>query len=211
MKTQKAFKIFERKRASGTTGYRVDLGEVNGKRRFKDFGDKGAAEAYRNQCIAQGANIKTEVLQELDAAMRHDILACLERLRTAGSTIVEATDFFLKHSKPSNGNIDLSALVTHWEKVKKGAGMSDRYISSAKRCYFTPFIKHVKDCKVMDVNKEQAEQYLYGNKDWNPVTVKTTHTHLTTLFNFAIKEGYATLNPFTKVQRTKETLIKAGV
>jgi len=47
MKTQKAFKIFERKRASGTTGYRVDLGEVNGKRRFKDFGNKEAAEAYR--------------------------------------------------------------------------------------------------------------------------------------------------------------------
>ncbi len=55
----------------------------------------------------------------------------------------------------------------------------------------------------MDLTKEQVEKYLYGNAGWNPVTVKTTHTHLTTLFNFAIKEGYATLNPFAKAQRTK--------
>jgi integrase len=205
VKTSREFKIYEKRRASGAIQYRVDLGMVNGKRVQKNFSTKEEAEAYRNQCIAQGANTKTEVLQELDAAMRHDILACLERLRVAGSTIKEATDFFLKHSKPSKGNIHLSELVTHWEKIKRGAGMSERYLSSAQRCYFTPFVKHVKNCGVMDVTKEQAERYLYGNAGWNPVTVKTTHTHLTTLFNFAIKEGYATLNPFAKVQRTKRT------
>jgi hypothetical protein len=122
--TSKKFKIYERKRASGNIGYRVDLGEINGRRKFKDFGSKEAAEAYRNQCIVQGANVRVEVLQELDAAVRHDILACLERLREAGSDIKEATDFFLKHSKPSNGSITLSKLVELWEKVKKGAGMS---------------------------------------------------------------------------------------
>ncbi len=55
----------------------------------------------------------------------------------------------------------------------------------------------------MEVTKEASEKYLYGNKNWNATTIKTTHTYLTTLFNFAIKEGYATLNPFAKVQRTK--------
>ena len=205
MKAKKELRIHERRQRSGNVSYRVDLGEINGKRRFKDFPNREAAEAYRNQCIAQGANIKTEVLRELDAAMRHDILACLERLRLAGSTIKEATDFFLKHSKPSKGNIHLSQLVEEWEKIKRGAGMSERYLSSAKRCYFTPFVKHVKNCEVMAITKEDAEKYLYGNKAWNPTTIKTTHTHLTTLFNFGIKEGYATLNPFAKVQRTKRT------
>jgi|GEM_PF-1254672 len=205
MKTEKQFKIYEKRRASGAVQYRVDLGMVNGKRVQKNFGSKEAAEAYRNQCIAQGANTRAEVLQELDTAVRHDILACLERLRLAGSTIKEATDFYLKHSKPANGNINLSELVAKWESVKKGAGMSEIYLSTAKNRYFTPFTKHVKDCKVMEITKEQAEQYLYGNKGWNPTTIKTTHTHLTTLFNFAINNGYATLNPFSKVQRTKRT------
>ncbi len=50
--------------------------------------------------------------------MRHDILACLERPRLAGSTIKEATDFFLKHSEPSKGAIHLGELVEQWEKVK---------------------------------------------------------------------------------------------
>ena len=81
MKAKKELRIHERRQRSGNVSYRVDLGEINGKRRFKDFPNREAAEAYRNQCIAQGANIKTEVLRELDAAMRHDILACLERLR----------------------------------------------------------------------------------------------------------------------------------
>jgi integrase len=204
MKTEKPLKIWERRLPSGNTSYRVDLGKVNGKRRFKDFGNKEAAEAYRNQCIAQGANVKTEVLQELDAAMRHDILACLERLRLAGSTIKEATDFFLKHSKPSNGNIDVSELCARWVKTKKGAGLSDKYLTTTERCFLGPFTKAIKNCKVMEVTKEMCEKYLYGHKEWNSVTIATHYRNIKTLFNYAIREGYATLNPLAKVEKPKK-------
>ena len=204
MKTSREFKIYEKRRASGAIQYRVDLGMVNGKRVQKNFGNKEAAEAYRNQCIAQGADIKTEVLQELDAAMRHDILACLERLRLAGSTIKEATDFFLKHSKPANGNIDMSELAEKWLKTKRGAGLSDKYLSTTERCFLGPFTKAVKNCKVMEVTKEMCEKYLYGHKEWNGVTIATHYRHIKTLFNYAIREGYATLNPLTKVEKPKK-------
>ena len=120
MKGSKAFQIYEKKRASGVVNYRVYLGMVNGTRKFKNFGKKAAAEAYRNQCIASHADQKPVVLQELNEATRHDVLAALERLRLAGATITEAVDFYLKHSKPSKGNIHLATLVEEWEKVKKG-------------------------------------------------------------------------------------------
>ena len=101
MGNSKAFQIYEKKRASGVVNFRVYLGLQNGTRKFKNFASKEAAEAYRNQCIAQQADTRAEVLQELNAATRHTVLANLELLRQHGATITEAVTFFLKHSRPA--------------------------------------------------------------------------------------------------------------
>jgi len=205
MKTRRVFKIYERKRASGSTGYRVDMGEVNGKRTFKSFGNLGAAEAFRNQCIAQEADRKPLVLQEFNAATRHTILAAMEKLRQHGATITEAVDFFLKHSKPTKGSITIQELIDHWLKVKKGAGMSKKYLTNSERSFLRPFKDHVKNCKVTDVTKEIGQKYLYSHqRAWNNVTLASHLRHLSTLFNFAVHEGYSTYNPFNKVQKPKK-------
>ena len=48
-----------------------------------------------------------------------------------------------------------------------------------------------------------AEKYIYQHKGWNHTSRATHIRHLNVLFNFAIDKGYASLNPFEKVQRPK--------
>ena len=81
MRARKLFKIYERKRSSGNVGYLVDLGEIGGKRTFKSVALRADAEAFQKQCVDQQAAEKPVVLEELNAATRHTVLAALERLR----------------------------------------------------------------------------------------------------------------------------------
>ncbi len=180
-------------------------GKIDGKRRFKDFSNKEEAEAFRNSCILQEADKKPLVLQEFDAATRHTVLANLERLKKHGASLTEAVDFFLKHSRPTKGSITLEELIKQWLKVKRGAGMTEKYLSNAERCFFVPFKDHVNNCKVTDITKEIGQKYLYSHqKQWNNVTLASHLRHLSTLFNFAVHEGYSTYNPFNKVQKPKK-------
>jgi site-specific recombinase XerD len=145
------------------------------------------------------------VLQEFDAATRHTVLAALEKLKLHGANITEAVDFFLKHSRPTKGSITIGELIKQWLKVKRGAGMTEKYLQNAKRCFLLPFKDHVNDCKVTDITKEIGQKYLYSHQaHWNNVTLASHLRHLSTLFNFAVHEGYSTYNPFNKVQKPKK-------
>ena len=78
MRARKFFKIYERKGSSGNVGYLVDLGEVSGKRTFKSFALRTDAEAFQKQYVDQQAAEKPVVLEELNTATRHTVLAALE-------------------------------------------------------------------------------------------------------------------------------------
>ena len=91
-RSRKIFKIYERKRQSGNVGYLFNLGEVSGKRTFKNCALRTDAEAFRKQCVDQRAAEKPVVLEELNAATRHTVLAALEKLRPYGADITDAVD-----------------------------------------------------------------------------------------------------------------------
>ena len=204
MRARKLFKIYERKRSSGNTGYLVDLGEVSGKRTFKSFALRTDAEAFQKQCVDQQAAEKPVVLEELNAATRHTVLAALERLRPYGADLGDAIDFYIKHSKPPKGDIRIGELISEFKKVKTKAGLSTKYLETAWKSFFVPFRDHFKDCPVTQVTKDQCQKYVYKHDGWNSTTIATHIRHLSVLYNFAIETGYATLNPFTKVQRPKK-------
>ena len=203
MGANKAFAVYEKKHASGNVGYRVDLGLVGGKRTFRNFTTKGDAEAFQRKCLKAEAHKNPLVLSDIDAITRHEVLAALSRLKEYRASITEAVDFFLKHARPVKAEASIQTVMDEFNAVKEKAGLSPKYLRTAKDSFFMPFRDHFKNCLVTNVTAEETEKYIYRHKTWNPTTRATHIRHLNVLFNFAIERGHATLNPLAKVQRPK--------
>ena len=203
MRTQKSFAVYEKRHASGNVGYRVDLGLVNGKRCFKNFTTREAAETFSKKCLKADAQNHPNLLAEIDDVTRHDVLAALARLKEFRVSITDAVEFYLKHARPAKADATIQDVVDLFKDVKIKGGLTAKYITTASRCFFTPFKDHFKNCLITDVTAEAAEKYVYKQKTWNSTTQATHIRNLSVLFNFAIKRGFAALNPFDHVQRPK--------
>ena len=203
MGANKSFAVYEKKHASGNVGYRVDLGLIGGKRSFKSFATTAEAAAFQRKCLKAKAHKNPLVLSDIDAITRHEVLAALSRLREHRASITEAVDFFLKHARPVKAEATIQAVMDEFNTVKEKAGLSAKYLTTAKDSFFAPFRDHFRNCLITDVTADVAEKYIYRHKTWNPTTRATHIRHLNVLFNFAIERGHATLNPLSKVQRPK--------
>ena len=203
MSASKTFQIYARKHASGNVGYRVDLGLVEGKRTFKSFPSRDAAEKFRGRCLKEQAHKHPSILADINAATRHEVLLALERLKEYRASITEAVDFFLKHARPAKADATIGKVMEEFKTVKTKAGLSKKYLDTSWRSFFVPFRDAFKDCQITEVTAEAAEKFIYKNKDWNATTRATVIRHLNVLFNFAIERHYATLNPFAAIQKPK--------
>ncbi len=203
MSAAKTFAVYEKKHASGNVGYRVDLGLVNGKRTFKNFPSQVKAQEFSRKCLKAEAQKHPSLLAEIDAVTRHEVLAAMARLKEHRASITDAVDFFLKHSRPVKADATIDHVIKEFHSVKEKAGLSKRYLDTSARCFFGPFCDHFKDGLITDVTADACEKYVYQHKGWNQTSRATHIRHLNVLFNFAIDKGYASLNPFEKVQRPK--------
>ena len=104
MSAAKSFAVYEKRHASGNVGYRVDLGLVNGKRCFKNFTIREAAETFSKKCFKLEAQKNPNLLAEIDEVTRHEVLAALARLKEYRASITDAVDFFLKHARPAKAD-----------------------------------------------------------------------------------------------------------
>ena len=203
MSAPKTFAVYEKKHASGNVGYRVDLGLVNGKRTFKNFPSRVKAEEFSRKCLRAEAQKHPSLLAEIDAVTRHEVLAAMARLKEHRASITDAVDFFLKHSRPVKADATIGQVMTEFKAVKEKAGLSKKYLETSASCFFRPFRDHFKDGLITEIAGDACEKYIYQHKGWNHTSRATHIRHLNVLFNFAIDKGYASLNPFEKVQRPK--------
>ena len=204
MRQDKSFAIYEKRHASGNVGYRVDLGVVKGKRSFKSFSNRKDAEDFRDRHLNTVAQKHPNLLADIDDITRHEVLSALAKLKQYRATISQAVDFFLKHSRPAIVNATISQVIDDFEKVKKKGGRSTKYLESCRATFFEPFRDHFKNCVITDITSHQCDKYIFRRKTWNATSQNTHIRHLSVLFNFAIAKGYATLNPFDKVERPKK-------
>jgi hypothetical protein len=53
-----------------------------------------------------------------------------------------------------------------FEDTKKKAGLSAKYLTTAKQSFFAPFRDHFKNCLVTDLTADACEKYIYKHEDW---------------------------------------------
>ena len=206
MSAPKSFQIYEKRHASGNTGYRLDLGLVAGKRVFKNFPTREKADAAQKKLRKEQAAKNPLLLADINASTRHEILHAVEKLKDYRATITEAVDFFLKHARPAKADATIGEIMDQFKSVKTKAGLSKKYLTTSWDSFFVPFRDAFKNCVITEVTSDAAEKYVYGHKKWNSTTRGTVIRHLNVLFNFAIERGYAALNPFSTVQTPKRAV-----
>ena len=201
MSVEKSFPIYGKTHASGNTGYRVDMGFIGGKRVFKSFPTKEAAERFQRRCLEAEAKKKPVDLRDLNDVMRHEVLSALAKLREHNATIAQAVDFYLKHARPAKANATIGEVMDQFKGAKVKSGRSNKYIDTAWSSFFVPFRDHFKNCEIGDVTSDACERYFYQSKTWNDTTRRSHLRHVSVLFNFAVKRGYAGINPIRAVEK----------
>ena len=107
------------------------MGIIEGRRVFKNFRTKAAAEKHRVAGVEAEKKKNPVELRDLDAVSRHEVLGALARLRTHRATITAAVDFYLKHARPPEAHAKISEVMSVFRAVKEKAGRSEKYLETA--------------------------------------------------------------------------------
>jgi integrase len=188
--------------------YRVFLGTINGKKKYRQFSSQTDADTFVNQGNVEiQANIYKESIGDLGELMsvRYEALNCLNRLKLVGASLTDATDYFLKFAKPINGAITIKDACESFLKMKTTSGRSTKYIRGLRTHDFKSFREHFgDDTKLGDVTSTKFNNYIFGKKSWNP-TSKLSHIRfMSVLFNYCLREGFVTSNPIKQIERPQQ-------
>jgi len=189
-------KISPQKRNGKVVGYSVYLGvDVKGRKQRRFFTQIADAEKF-----VQVHGVDPRPVGEL-LDRKAEILFCLEKLRPLNVSLPDVVSFYIQHHA-NRGNPTLSELVELFVAEKRRIGRSAHYEKSM-RYYLDGFMSQVgRDIRVGDITREQIANHVYqDNADAGLVTKKNILTHLSVLFNFAIKEEMLGLNPVEKITR----------
>lgn len=201
--TNGRFPIYEKTHRSGNCSWVVSLGLVSGKRQFRAFPSREQAEHFRAAAI-ETASKQSESFADLSELARASLRVTLEKLKPYDVTLPEVADFYIKYAKPPGGKITIQEGMDLFEQAKRRKNLSEKYITTAARCFFAPFRDAFRNSLVNDISPAQAEKYLHQNEEWSGTTRNTHNRHLRTFYSFLIKRGHATMNPFTSIEFANE-------
>jgi site-specific recombinase XerD len=215
MQVKKVATIYPKTHRSGNITWYVDLGKINGKRRVHPFKTKKEAEKFKNKCDQEFASKNISELLNLSTLARNQISAAIEKLKPFNASLDEAVDFFIKYGKPPEGKIKIEKAIEIFIDSKTKAGLSRKYIDNSVLSFLRPFSKAFPNKHLNEITTQDVEAYLYREKRFKKDerrksriklsnnSIITHIKHLSTFYNFFIKKGYATLNPFKDVERPK--------
>lgn len=188
--------ISTQKRNGKVVGYSVYVGVSHDGRRQRRFFPK--LETAEKFVRVQSADPRP-VGELFDR--KAELLFALEQIRPFRVTLPEVITFYVRHH-PNKGNPTLPELVEAFIAEKKRIGRSAHYEKSM-RYYLNGFIAYVgQEFRIGDITREQITNYVYrANKHVGLVTKRNILTHLSVLFNFAIKEDMLGFNPVAKITR----------
>ena len=188
--------ISEQRKQGTVVGYSVYLGvDHHGQKQRRFFKLRTDAE----KCLSVQSSDHRPVGELFDR--KAELLYCLEQLRPLRVGLTDVVSFYVRHHG-QKGNPTLTELVELFLTEKRRMGRSSHYEKSM-RYYLSGFIPYVgTDARVGDITREQITNYVYQHHaDAGVVTKKNILTHLSVLFNFAIKEEMLGLNPVDKITR----------
>lgn len=187
-------------RGSKTSKYVVEGFRVNGKRARKFFKKRREAEAWLRKTLARISK-EGEGAVHMPEQLRVDAVACAERLKPYGKTLLDATEHYLAHLAAVARSCTVSALIAEFRAAKEQDGASARYLQDLKN-RLANFEADFGTDTVGAILPGKIDDWLRGLGVAGQ-TRNNFRTVLRTLFEYAVARGYALSNPVAKLAKAK--------
>ena len=190
-------KIRVRANRGGSKAYQLDLGMVDGKRKFLCFKTRGEAEEELTNAKQRKRREGTDALA-LSNADRVRFQAASVRLADSGATIEQAIEFYLKHHTGVKERLTVDVLRERFLLEKAASNKRPRYLDQL-RCSTKSFTKAGHGSRqVHEITSDDVRNWMRGS-GWAPKTQDGYLTDLRTMFGWAVDQRYGTVNPCIQV------------
>jgi len=123
-----------------------------------------------------------------------------KRCEEANMTLREAVDFAIKHNHPTGGKITIADAIDELITWKQRMGKRSRYLEKLKGKLLR-FSRHLPaSTNLNEVTTKTIEEYL-ASLNQAPAGEIIEARHLSVLFGWAVKKGYAVENPIKKIEK----------
>jgi len=196
---RKRYSVFERKNPSGTTSWRVALGD-NKYRQFKTKGDAVFAAEELKDAEVIGDR---EEIRELGRLLKHkfELMNCQRKLDHWGISWDQVFRFYEKHgSQAQDANISLErGMGIVLDSKRKDRYVSKHYLNHLEKFSFKKLKEYFgSESLIKNISRKDFEMYLRKSK-MSVVSKNHLITTSKTLFNTLVDLGYLGLNPIKKV------------
>ena len=179
-----------------------------GKRKRTFFENKEAANSF---VAFKNAELKQNGIEhaEFPTSLRVMAQECKDALSAYGKTIQDATEFFIAHLKASEKSCTAIQLVKELLKAKKADGVGERHLSDLD--YRLRYFAEEFDGKlVAEITSADIDDWL---RSLNVGAQTRNHYRANVLqaFNFAVRHGYAPINPVEGAAKAKVVGGRPGI
>ena len=183
---------------NGQAGWCVDFGMRDGKRRREYFTTKAAAEkAYR-----QGEKDAAELGRRWTNLQPHErltVVEIMEEIRSAGLTLREVWDAYRKGSQvTTTGRQTIRAAIDLLLESKTKKNKRPGYVTNLRQ-YLEAWARGQEQRSLASITFAEVDAYVTTKKSVG--SQLTTINRLSTLFSFAVRQGWIMANPCKRIER----------
>lgn len=187
-------KIREIKYKSGKIAFEVALRGSRNERKY--FEKKKEAEKFAEDKRKEREN-EGKSISMLSEELKSSALRAALRSSGAGISLESAVEFYLQHKKPLISK-PIAEIVEEMLVTKASLGRRKRYIDGLQ-IFLTRFANHFSNKQLSTITNKDIEAW-FKTQNWSNRTWKNHQIDLTTLYSFAIRQGYATENPISRME-----------
>ena len=192
--------VIPRDAKTRVANWRVTIGKkiTGDKKQRRFFSSEREAKAWIDEKIAERKK-KGENAFAISDALRVEALECKRRLESAGITLTQAVDYYLRHALPSGGKKTFAEVAEEFLVSRRAMGCKPKTMAQ-----YESYVKVIKeewaDEFIHQIKQPDLEDWL-AESEWGPRTRKNYIVTMTTVLNFAISRDYCVNNPAAKIPR----------
>ncbi len=175
------------------------------KRILRQFPTKEAAFKFAEQEFS-GKQQYGERHFALTSPQREEALQAINILQGTEISLISAARFAVKHLKPPAGEITVQDLLTQFLEEKATMNLRERSLRDL-RSRLGIFANTFGHSQVKDISQKEIKGWLKGMQLLSARSRKNYRLSVSTFFNYAIGQGYLSLNPVNKIPIPKEDWI----
>lgn len=180
----------------------------DGRRKRPTFETKGEAKLFKGEREAEVMNIGFQAM-DMTHTQRMEAAECFRMLEKSGHSLKDAVAHFLSHQATVARSCTVAEAIAAFLENKRRAGKSSRYLLDLKsRLGF--FHSAFAQSTIASVSTREIDTWLNGLAV-EKQTRNNTRRVVGTLFSYAVAQGFAEVNPVTKVGIAKVVRGEIGI